>query len=119
VNRDRTDRQALDERFADIDSEHSEDEDDGFIVDDNDRPIANRQRTKKSERFTDQALQQAQDVFGVDFDYDEVANFEENGEFDEELDEDEYAEEGLDRGRAGGAGKKKKRRSARKSIFEL
>lgn len=121
TNRDRIDRQALDDRFADIDSGHSEDEeDDNFIVDDNDRPIINRQRTKKSERFTDQALQQAQDIFGVEFDYDEVNNYDENGEFDEELEEDEYGEEGIDDSRAREAtGKKKKKRTSRKSIFEL
>lgn len=117
VNRDRVDRQALDERFADIDSEHSEDEDDNFIVDDNDQPIVNRQRTKKGERFTDQALQQAQDIFGVDFDYDEVNNYDENGELDEE--EEEYGEEGTDERTRESSGKKKKKRTDRKSIFEL
>lgn len=128
-NRDRIDRQALDERFAEIDSENSDNDDDGFIVDDNDRPIANRQRTKKSERFTDQALQQAQDVFGVDFDYAEVNKYlEDDGvdEDDEDLldEEDEYDGEGIDdSGREPGSGaaskKKKKRHPARKSIFEL
>ena len=129
--RDRIDRQALDDHYAGIDSENSENDDDGFIVDDNDRPIASRQRTKKSERFTDQALQQAQDVFGVDFDYAEVNKYaDEDGEggFDgededmEDMEEEEDLEDeyGGGEGRPKGAsGKKKRRHPARKSIFEL
>ena len=116
--RDRLDHRPLNERFDEIDSEHSEDEDDNFIVDDNDQPInTTRQRSRKSEQFTDQALQQAQDVFGVDFDYDEVNNFNEDDDFDEEG-ENEYAEDGTD-SRDRSMSSKKKKKKARKSIFEL
>lgn len=112
IQRDRSDREAIDNRFAEIEESEESDED-NFIVDDNDQPIVNRQRTKKSERFTDQALQQAQEIFGVDFDYDEINNYDENGDFDEE---EEYGEgeEISER-----AVKKKKKRSTKKSIFEL
>lgn len=110
VSRDRVD---VDDRFAEIGSES---EDDNFIVDDHDQPIVSRQRTKKGD-FADHAVLKAQDVFGVDFDFDEVQNYDENGEFDDDI-EDEY-EEGID-GRAAEPGaKKEKHRAAKKSIFEL
>lgn len=123
VRRDRSDREAIDDRFAEV-SENSDDSDeDNFIVDDDDRPIAPRVRKKKSHRFTDEALQQAQDIFGVDFDYDEIQGYEDTGEYDEEGDEIDEYEEGDDvnesqrSDRAKKAGRK--RRSARKSIFEI
>ncbi|KPM09770.1 transcription elongation factor SPT6-like protein [Sarcoptes scabiei] len=103
------------DRFGEIDSEHSESDEDNFIVDDNDQPIASKPKFKRGDRFTDRALQQAQDIFGVDFDYDVL---EDNEDFeDEELDEEEYdGEEGIDRRQSG---KKKRQRAPRKSIFEL
>lgn len=102
-------RPQVDDRFAEIGSE-SEDEDD-FFVDDNDQPIA-RQRIKKGQHF-DHAVLKAQDVFGVDFDFNEVENYDENGDFDEE---DDYSE---DAAAQEGEGRKKKGRAAKKSIFEL
>ena len=74
-------REPSDDQFAPIDSEHSESDEDNFIVDDNDQPIVAKQRSKRGVGYNDQALQQAQDIFGVDFDFDV---FDDNAEFDEE-----------------------------------
>ena len=73
-----------------LDSDESENEDDEFIVDDNDRPI--HRPKERHGKYTDSALQTAQELFGTDFDYDEVANFDENAEYDEEIDDEEYEE---------------------------
>jgi transcription elongation factor SPT6 len=126
VRRDRSDREAIDDRFAELSgSERSDDSDeDNFIVDDDDRPIAPRVRKKKSHRFTDEALQQAQDIFGVDFDFDEVQRYDESGDYEEadEEDIDDYEEgDTLNESQRSERAKKstRKRRSARKSIFEI
>lgn len=105
-------RRNLDSTVVD-ESEESDDEA-GFIVDDHDRPIS-RPRKKKSYKYNDEALQQAQDVFGLEFDFDE---FEEG--YDDEEEEEEYEdEEGghedeRQRRRARGG-----RKSQRKSIFDF
>ena len=120
VRRDRSDREAIDDRFAELSEDGSDASDeDNFIVDDDDRPIAPRVRKKKSHRFTDEALQQAQDIFGVDFDFDEIQGYE--GEDYEEGEEDEEYEEGdeLNESQRSERKKSRKRRSARKSIFEI
>ncbi|XP_054155049.1 transcription elongation factor SPT6-like [Oppia nitens] len=125
VRRDRSDREAIDDRFAELsDSGRSDDSDeDNFIVDDDDRPIQPRVRKPKSQRFTDEALQQAQDIFGVDFDFDEIQNFDETGaDYDDEEEDDDYEEGGDqldDTQRSERSKRKSKRRSARKSIFEI
>lgn len=90
-------------------------DDDGFIVDDEGRPIAEK-RKKKKPIFTDAALQEAQDIFGVDFDFDDLERFADEGE---ESEEDEYVEdEAEDEGRRRRE-KKKIRKPSRKSIFEI
>jgi transcription elongation factor SPT6 len=98
-------------------SEESEDEND-FIVDDNDEPIG-RVKKKRGIRHKDEAMQQAQDIFGVDFDFEDLQNVEEGEDYDEEEgdEEDEYDESGEVSQRR--SAKKKSRSKNRKSIFEL
>lgn len=62
-------------------------------MDDEDRPLTDK-RKKKKPIFADHTLQEAQDIFGVDFDYDDFEKYEDQyyeGEEDEE--EDEYEDE--------------------------
>lgn len=66
------------------------------------------------------ALQEAQDIFGVDFDYDEFDKYDEYGEESEDDEEDEYVDEeggGEERRRKEKKGQRKK--PSRKSIFEI
>ncbi|KAL4223178.1 Transcription elongation factor SPT6 [Mactra antiquata] len=84
-----------------IEGSEEEDELDDFIVDDNGEPI----RGKKKKRHiihSDTLLQEAQDIFGVDFDFDEFKEY--DGEEEEEEEDDEYlddeeldGEEGVER----------------------
>ncbi|XP_014483387.1 PREDICTED: transcription elongation factor SPT6 isoform X1 [Dinoponera quadriceps] len=92
---------------------------DDFIVDDDGRPIAEK-RKKKKPIFSDAALQEAQDIFGVDFDYDELGKYgEEDYEEDEEEEEDEYLDEEVDAERPRRPKKQQKKKTTRKSIFEI
>ncbi|XP_071876068.1 transcription elongation factor SPT6 isoform X1 [Bombus fervidus] len=96
------------------DEEESDDEDD-FIVDGDGIPITGK-RKRKRPIFSDAALQEAQDIFGIDFDYDEFGKYGED-EFEEE-EEDEYIHDQIeDRPRP--SKKYLKRKSTRKSIFEV
>ncbi|XP_025986196.2 LOW QUALITY PROTEIN: transcription elongation factor SPT6 [Solenopsis invicta] len=88
---------------------------DDFIVDDDGRPIA-KKRKKKKPIFSDAALQEAQDIFGVDFDYDEFGKY---GEEDYEEEEDEYLNEDADTERPRRPKKQLKKKTTRKSIFEI
>ncbi|XP_023245993.1 transcription elongation factor SPT6 isoform X2 [Copidosoma floridanum] len=77
-------------------SEEESDADD-FIVDDDGRPISGGKK-KKKHIFSDSALQEAQDIFGVDYDFDEFRKYgddyeEEDEEQDEEDEEDDYIDE--------------------------
>lgn len=58
------------------------------------RPLAEKKRKRKP-IFSDAALQEAQDIFGVDFDYDEFSKYDQDGydEEEEEDEEDEYEED--------------------------
>lgn len=92
---------------------------DDFIVDDDGRPIADKRKRRKP-IFSDAALQEAQDIFGVDFDYDEFEKYDDD--YDEEEDEeDEYVdEEGLDDTERRPKQKKATRKKpTKKSIFEI
>jgi transcription elongation factor SPT6 len=66
------------------------------------------------------ALQEAQDIFGVDFDYEEFDKYDEYGEESEDDEEDEYVDE-----EGGGEDRRRKEKKARgkkpsrKSIFEI
>ncbi|KAG8306071.1 Transcription elongation factor SPT6 [Homalodisca vitripennis] len=95
-------------------------EDDYFIVDDDGRPIAEK-RKKRKPIFSDAALQEAQDIFGVDFDYEEFDKYGEEDYDEDDEDEDEYAdEEGLeDTERRRKPKKAAKKKQTRKSIFEI
>ena len=68
------------------------------------------------------ALQEAQDIFGIDFDYDEFGKYGENEfkeeEEEEEEEEDEYIQDEIE-DRRKRLKKNFKKRSIRKSIFEL
>ncbi|KOC62723.1 Transcription elongation factor SPT6 [Habropoda laboriosa] len=100
-----------------FDEDESDDEDD-FIVDGDGVPITEK-RKKKKHIFSDAALQEAQDIFGIDFDYDEFGKYEENEfEEEEEEEEDEYIHDDLeDRPRR--SKKHLKKKSTKKSIFEI
>ncbi|XP_077258460.1 transcription elongation factor SPT6 isoform X1 [Temnothorax americanus] len=92
---------------------------DDFIVDDDGRPIAEK-RKKKKPIFSDAALQEAQDIFGVDFDYDEFGKYgEEDYEEEEEEEEDEYLDDDIDTERPRRPKKQLKKKTTRKSIFEI
>ncbi|KAI1293803.1 Transcription elongation factor SPT6 [Halotydeus destructor] len=97
-------------------SEESDDED-NFIVDDEDRPISKPRKKKGHHRYTDEAMQQAQDIFGVDFDFEEDVDAAEVENYEEEGEEDEYEEEGEEGDRP--RKKKGKKKMARKSIYEI
>lgn len=67
-------------------------------------------------------MQEAQDIFGVDFDYEEFDKHlgEDYEEEEEEEDEDEYADEDIGDERPTRRPKKQlKKKSTRKSIFEV
>lgn len=68
------------------------------------------------------ALQEAQDIFGVDFDYDEFGKYgEEDYEEEEEEEEDEYQNDEyiIDNERSRQPKKQFKKKTTRKSIFEI
>uniref|UniRef100_A0A7N6FBA8 Transcription elongation factor spt6 n=1 Tax=Anabas testudineus TaxID=64144 RepID=A0A7N6FBA8_ANATE len=95
------------------DDEEGEDEEsdiDDFIVDDDGQPIT-KKRGKKFSGYTDAALQEAQEIFGGDFDF---ADFDADAYDQGEEEEEDQDEEGWDRPK-----KQTKRRLGRKSIFEL
>ncbi|XP_046421769.1 transcription elongation factor SPT6 [Neodiprion fabricii] len=108
------------ETFDEEGSDGDYSEGDDFIVDDDGRPIAERRRKKKP-IFSDAALQEAQDIFGVDFDYDEFGKYgeEDYEEEEEEDEEDEYVDEDGDGERPRRPKKQPKKKTTRKSIFEI
>lgn len=77
------------EHFGEEEEEGEYSDADDFIVDDDGKPIA---RKKKKPIFSDAALQEAQETFGVDFDYDEFSKYDEEYDEEEEDEEDEYEE---------------------------
>lgn len=106
--------------------EEEEDEEsdaDDFIVDDDGRPIAEKKK-KRRHLFADASLQEGQDIFGVDFDYDEFEKYDDD-DYEEESDdgEDQYEEDGegeLGTERTTKKPKKSARKKpAKKSIFEI
>ncbi|EDV44490.1 uncharacterized protein Dana_GF20387 [Drosophila ananassae] len=101
-----------------FDEEDSESDADDFIVDDNGRPIAEKKK-KRRPIFTDASLQEGQDIFGVDFDYDDFSKYEED-EYEDDSEGDEYDED-LAPGEEGRVKKKKalKKKVARKTIFDI
>ncbi|XP_043269768.1 transcription elongation factor SPT6 isoform X2 [Venturia canescens] len=107
------------ETFDEEGSEGEYSDADDFIVDDDGRPITERKRKKKP-IFSDAALQEAQDIFGVDFDYDEFDKYgQEDYEEEEDEEEDEYLDDDGDGERPRRPKKTSKKRPTRKSIFEI
>ncbi|XP_069767322.1 transcription elongation factor SPT6 isoform X2 [Narcine bancroftii] len=104
------------------DEEEEEEEEqsdiDDFIVDDDGQPVKKQKWKRRFPGYTDAALQEAQEIFGVDFDYDE---FEKYNEYDEELEEEyEFEDEELGEGETRVRPKKtSKKRVSRRSIFEI
>ncbi|XP_046876108.1 transcription elongation factor SPT6 isoform X1 [Hypomesus transpacificus] len=95
------------------DEEEGEDEEsdiDDFIVDDDGQPIT-KKRGKKFSGYTDAALQEAQEIFGGDFD---LADFDADTYEQGEEEEEDQDEEGWDRPK-----KQIKRRVGKRSIFEI
>lgn len=85
-------RRATERQIEDLHVEGSDEESDidDFIVDDDGQPIKNKKK-KKHIIHSDSLLQEAQDIFGVDFDYEEFKDYgedESEEEFDEYVDED-------------------------------
>ncbi|XP_030381643.1 transcription elongation factor SPT6 [Scaptodrosophila lebanonensis] len=100
-----------------FDEEDSESDADDFIVDDNGRPIAEKKK-KRRPIFTDASLQEGQDIFGVDFDYDEFARPEED-EYEDDSEGDDYDEEMGDDVRAAKKKKSLKKKVTKKTIFDI
>lgn len=78
------------EQESDIDEEEDDDDMSHFIVNELGEPL---QKKRVRPIHKDAALQEAQDIFGVDFDFDEIEGFGEEGEEGEEEAEEEEAEE--------------------------
>lgn len=99
----------------DEEGESDESDADDFIVDDDGNPLEKKKRSRRI--FNDAHLQEGQDIFGVDFDYDEFEKYEDS--YGEESEgEDEYEDDGDgERERRPKKGSKKK--MAKKSIFEI
>jgi len=106
--------------ITDIGDESEEEEEgvddfivDDFIVDDHNQPIKTKKPRKRSQ-YTDSALQEAQDIFGLEFD---LSEFDADGGFDdmtEEDDEDLTPEE-----IAAKKAKQAKKKGSRKSIYQV
>uniref|UniRef100_A0A671QEK1 Transcription elongation factor SPT6 n=1 Tax=Sinocyclocheilus anshuiensis TaxID=1608454 RepID=A0A671QEK1_9TELE len=83
---------------------------DDFIVDDDGQPIT-KKKGKKFSGYTDAALQEAQEIFGGDFDF---AEFDTEAYDHAEEEEEDQDDESWDRPK-----KQTKRRVGRRSIFEI
>ncbi|XP_002036804.2 transcription elongation factor SPT6 [Drosophila sechellia] len=110
---ERSHREADD--YDDVDTESDADD---FIVDDNGRPIAEKKK-KRRPIFTDASLQEGQDIFGVDFDYDDFSKYEED-DYEDDSEGDEYDED-LGVGDDMRVKKKKalKKKVVKKTIFDI
>uniref|UniRef100_A0A8C5F9L4 SPT6 homolog, histone chaperone and transcription elongation factor n=1 Tax=Gadus morhua TaxID=8049 RepID=A0A8C5F9L4_GADMO len=84
---------------------------DDFIVDDDGQPLKKPKWRKKLPGYTDAALQEAQEIFGGDFDF---ADFDAEAYDDAEDEEEDGDEESWDRPK-----KQAKKRAGRRSIFEI
>ncbi|KAK1331408.1 hypothetical protein QTO34_009362 [Cnephaeus nilssonii] len=113
-------QEAVEAPMAPAEEEEEDDEEsdiDDFIVDDDGQPLKKPKWRKKLPGYTDAALQEAQEIFGVDFDYDE---FEKYNEYDEELEEEYEYEDDEAEGEIRVRPKKTtKKRVSRRSIFEM
>ncbi|RUS83311.1 hypothetical protein EGW08_008933 [Elysia chlorotica] len=102
---------------VEFDSEEESDVDD-FIVDEEGNSISKGKKKKKQKIHTDSALQEAQELFGVDFDFADFEKYDDDDDEDFE-DEDEYEDE--EEGEDGEPRKKKagRKKAAKKSIFDV
>lgn len=64
-------------------------ESDGFIVDEHGQPLRGEKRKKKTHFFTDENLQMAEDIFGVDCDFGVFAEDDDEEDIEDYEDEDE------------------------------
>lgn len=87
---------------------------DDFIVDDEGNSISEKKK-KRRPVFTDAALQEGQDIFGVDFDYDEFDKYDDDEYEDEFEEEDEYEDEDQEHQ----AKKTQRKKVTKKSIFDI
>ncbi|OWA49907.1 Transcription elongation factor SPT6 [Hypsibius exemplaris] len=99
---------AQDEDMQNLDNEEESD-DDSFIVDDDGQPI-HGSKARGARRYDDAALQEAQDIFGLDFDVEDLEEAE-----NESDSEGEYEEEDED----GEVIRHTRRKKNRKSIMEV
>ncbi|XP_023242655.1 transcription elongation factor SPT6-like [Centruroides sculpturatus] len=105
-----------DEQFKDISESEAESDPDDFIVDDDGQPITKGKR-KRHVKYTDAALQEAQDIFGVDFDYNEFEHYGE--EYEEDIDDEEYEEEEEEGETRPRPKRSVQKRPTKKSIFDV
>lgn len=100
-----------------VDDEEDEESDaDDFIVDDDGNPISDK-RKKKKHIFTDASLQEGQDIFGVDFDYEEFEKYDDD-EYEDESEVDEYEDEPNEE-RAKKPKKQTRKKTSKKTIFDI
>lgn len=99
--------------IGDESEEEGEDYDD-FIVDDDNQPIKTKKKRRGRSAFTDSALQEAQDIFGLEFD---LSEFDPDAGFEPvEEEPDENADPAVI---AKYKAKQIKRRSTKKSIYQI
>ncbi|CAG2223752.1 SPT6 [Mytilus edulis] len=98
-----------------VESEEEEDEMAGFIVDEDGEPIHGQRKKKKHIIHSDSALQEAQEIFGVDFD---PGEFEDFGPEEEEDFEDEYADED-DEDMEGKRKKDRRKKRSKMGIYDV
>lgn len=101
------------DQFQDVSGSEMESDPDDFIVDDKGQPIS-QGRKKRHIRYHDSALQEAQDIFGVEFDFQDFDKY--RDEYEEEIEEYEDDDEGETRPRPKKSARKK---TTRKSIFDV
>lgn len=100
-----------------VDDEEDEESDaDDFIVDDDGNPISDK-RKKKKHIFTDASLQEGQDIFGVDFDYEEFEKYDDD-EYEDESEVDEYEDEPSEE-RSKKPKKPTRKKTSKKTIFDI
>lgn len=104
------------ETFEEEEGETDSDADD-FIVDDDGRPIAQKKK-KRRPIFSDASLQEGQDIFGVDFDYDDFSKYDDE-DYEEESDADDYDVEIGEDGQEKPRKKSTKKKIPKKTIFDI
>ncbi|GAB6026482.1 hypothetical protein CHUAL_012908 [Chamberlinius hualienensis] len=113
VGAHRQEEQYQGEHYSEEEVDYSDTDD--FIVDDDGQPLTKRRQRRI--KYTDAALQQAQDIFGVDFDFKEFDAYGE--EYDEEVEDLDYEEEEVEDEMRRRPKKQVRKKHTRKSIFEV